>query len=452
MKLNQKITDAHNEVINMSDRSVQDLMADVRAEIHPLFKISEGIAMLDMLSAFAQLVTTQDYVQPELTETLAIKAGRHPVHEKVHDDKFIPNDVYATEQNRFQIITGCNMSGKSTYIRSIALMTIMAQIGCFVPAQYASFPIMHQTFARISSDDSTEANISTFASEMREVAFILRNIEPRSLVIIDELGRGTSTADGLAIALAVAEALIDSRALVWFVTHFRELSRILQHRTGVVNLHLAVDISDPTSRIKMLYRISDGWEEGSLHGLALARVAGLPENVINVGTQVSQSLNERLEQRKKNQKITAVAKRRRLVLSLREQLLQAKDGNMEPEALRYWLKRLQDEFAVRMAAIDAEAADAAISERGGETPSTVIEGYGNSGSSEVDQMGGIEEAVVTQSLGSGTKRPVSAFSIRSNSAEEHTSINGSDLVTIRKIKQEPYSDNAEDQSSFPSTT
>lgn len=134
------------------------------------------------------------------------------------------------------------MSGKSTYIRSIALMAVMAQIGSFVPAEYASFPILHQLFARVSVDDNIEANVSTFAAEMRETAFILRNIDRRSMAIIDELGRGTSTRDGLAIALAIAEALVESRALVWFATHFRDLATIMAERNGVISLHLAVEV------------------------------------------------------------------------------------------------------------------------------------------------------------------------------------------------------------------
>ncbi len=369
VKLNQKITDAHNEVVNMSDRSIQDLIDDVRTEIHPLFKISESIAMLDMIASFAQLVTTQDYVKPELTDTLAIKAGRHPIRDKIQCEKYVPNDVYSTQQHRFQIITGCNMSGKSTYIRTIALMSIMAQIGCFVPAQYASFPISHQLFARVSTDDSIEANVSTFAAEMQEIAFILRNIDRRSLVIIDELGRGTSTTDGLAIAIAIAEALIESRAYVWYVTHFRDLARILAERAGVVNLHLAVDIAADSSRMKMLYKISDGYEEEKFYGLALARVVDLPEEVITTATKVSQALHQRNEARKSNAKILSVARRRKLVLSLREQLIQAKNGKMEGEELRPWLMRLQDEFLVRMAAIDAEAATALAAEEAQTTKS-----------------------------------------------------------------------------------
>jgi DNA mismatch repair protein MSH4 len=355
VKLNQKITDAHNEVVNMSDRTIQDLIEEVRSKIHPLFKISEGIAMLDMIAAFAQLVTTQEYSKPEIIPTIAIKAGRHPVREKIQHDRYVPNDVYADSSSCFQIITGCNMSGKSTYIRSIALMVVMAQVGCFVPAQYASFPITHSLFARVSTDDNIEANVSTFASEMRETAFILRNMERRSLIIIDELGRGTSTTDGLAIAIAIAESLIESGAYVWFVTHFRDLPRILAERAGVVNLHLRVDISADASRMKMLYKIGDGYEEEKFYGLALARVVNLPEQVMDMATAVSKSLNERNEARKSNAKALAVARKRKLVLTLKEQLMHAKRGNMSPENLRKWLQKLQEEFLVRMSAMNEEA-------------------------------------------------------------------------------------------------
>lgn len=127
------------------------------------------------------------------------------------------------------------MSGKSTYIRSIALMSVMAQVGCFVPAQYASFPMIHQLFARVSMDDSIEANVSTFASEMRETAFILRNIDSKSLVIVDELGRGTSSRDGLAIALSISEALVETKALVWFATHFTDLGELLHGDRSSLN-------------------------------------------------------------------------------------------------------------------------------------------------------------------------------------------------------------------------
>ncbi|KAL8640677.1 MAG: hypothetical protein Q9226_008720, partial [Calogaya cf. arnoldii] len=354
LKLNQKIADSHYEVLQMSDASVQELIDRIREDIAPLFKTCEAIALLDMIASFAQLVTVQDYCRPELTDTLAIKSGRHSIREKIHTEKFVPNDAYATQQSRFQIITGCNMSGKSTYIRSLALMTVMAQIGCFVPAAYASFPIRHQMFARISTDDSIEANVSTFASEMRETAFILRNIDKRSMVIVDELGRGTSTRDGLTIAIAIAEALIESRALVWFATHFRELAHILSERSGVVNLHLAVDMSETNDKMTMLYRITNGWVQETHYGIAMAKIAGLPADVIQVAEEVSWTLARNTERQKKNSKTIALARRRKLILGLREQLKQAQDGNMQGRVLGMWLSKLQDEFVRRMAAIDEE--------------------------------------------------------------------------------------------------
>lgn len=358
LKWNQKIQDSHHEVLQMSDRSIQELIENLRAEIAPLFKISDAIALLDVTASFAQLVTTQDYCRPELTETLAIKGGRHPIREKIYTEKYIPNDAYATQQSRFQIITGCNMSGKSTYIRSIALMAVMAQCGSFVPASYSSFPIFHQLFARVSMDDSIEANVSTFAAEMRETAFILRNVDRRSMVIIDELGRGTSTRDGLCIAIAVAEALVESRALVWFATHFRDLAKILAERNGVVNLHLAVDMGQ-VDRMTMLYKVADGAVEEEHYGLALAKVINLPPEVIRVAEEVSKKLNANLEKRKKTSKTILLARRRKLILSLREQLLQAREGKMQGKVLAIWMQKLQDEFVNRMAALQADVAAAA---------------------------------------------------------------------------------------------
>ncbi|KAK3065694.1 MutS protein msh4, partial [Teratosphaeriaceae sp. CCFEE 6253] len=298
MKRNQKIADAHSEVLIMSDQSIQALVDAVREHMSTLFKICEGIAMLDMLASFAQVVTSRDYVRPSITETLAIRAGRHPIREKIHSAKYIPNDVYATQQTRFQIITGCNMSGKSTYIRSIALMAVMAQVGSFVPAQYAAFPIMRQLFARVSMDDNIEANVSTFAAEMRETASILRNIHKDSVAIIDELGRGTSTRDGLAIALAIAEALVESRALVWFATHFRDLANIMAERNGVVNLHLAVDMSEQ-DKMEMLYRISSGAVQEVHYGLQLAKVIPLPPDVIEHAELVARTLERQVQKQKK---------------------------------------------------------------------------------------------------------------------------------------------------------
>jgi DNA mismatch repair protein MSH4 len=375
LKRNQKISDAHTEVILMSDKAVQALIADVRQHMGSLFRICEGIAMLDMLASFAHLVTTQDYVRPQLSDTLAIKAGRHPIRETIQEAKYIPNDVYATQQKRFQIVTGCNMSGKSTYIRSVALMQVMAQVGSFVPAQYASFPIIRQLFARISLDDNIEANVSTFAAEMREAAFIMRNINGQSMAIVDELGRGTSTRDGLAIAIAIAEALIESRALVWFVTHFRDLAKILAERNGVVNLHLAVDNSED-DKMEMLYRVSSGAVQDEHYGLKLARVMPLPPDVIEHAELVSATLDQAMRKKKSERASLGivVARKRRLLLNLKEHLTQAKNGSMDDEDLTQWLKDLQREFIVRMSALEEEERALRLSPDGGDDDGTTSQG------------------------------------------------------------------------------
>lgn len=286
-----------------------------------------------------------------------VKSGRHPIREKVQQTKFIPNDIYATQQSRFQIITGCNMSGKSTYIRSIALMSIMAQIGSFVPAQYATFPIQHQIFARVSTDDSIEANISTFAAEMREMAFILHNIDRRSIAIIDELGRGTSTRDGLAIALAIAEALRNRKALVWFVTHFTDLATILSERNGVINLHLKVEFQGEAI-MKTLYKLGSGIAREPHQGLTIARIVPFPAAVIEHANQVSHVLGQRAKNKKRTSIRVAYERKRKLILNLREHLLQAQSGSLNGEVLRAWIKDLQNEFVRRMTAVDEEVSRA----------------------------------------------------------------------------------------------
>ncbi|EUC33202.1 hypothetical protein COCCADRAFT_36960 [Bipolaris zeicola 26-R-13] len=345
MKRNQKA----------GDKAVGDLTEQVRSHMSILFKVCEAVAMLDMVGAFAHLVTVNNYTQPQLTDTFAIESGRHPIKEKIMQTKFIPNDAYATQQTRFQIITGCNMSGKSTYIRSLALMTIMAQIGCYVPANYASFPILHQLFARIGTDDIIENNVSTFAAEMREIAFIMRNVDQRSLIIVDELGRGTSTRDGLAIALAIAEALLSSKALVWFATHFKDLATIMSERAGVLNLHLAVDIQDEHS-MTMLYKATQGVAKEVHYGLALARVVPLPPGIVEHATNVARKIELHAIRNKKASETVLKEKRRKLILNLKEHLVQAYNGVLEGEVLSAWLSELQKEFVNRMTALEAKAA------------------------------------------------------------------------------------------------
>lgn len=247
------------------------------------------------------------------------------------------------------------MSGKSTYIRSIALLQIMAQIGCFVPAEYASMPIIHHIFARVSMDDSIESNLSTFSMEMRDMAFILRNIDDKSLAIIDELGRGTSTRDGLAIAIAMAEAMIQSKASVWFATHFLDLAQVLADRPGVLNLHLASKntvAENGLPQVTMLYKIDQGPLKDTEHyGIALAQAVGLPKQITDMAREVASKLRQTRAANQQQSVTRKLLHRRRLILNLHEALVQARDSGSE-EALPGYLKTLQEEFIMRMEEIE----------------------------------------------------------------------------------------------------
>ncbi|KAI1821253.1 muts domain V-domain-containing protein [Xylaria intraflava] len=351
VQLNNRITDSHNEAVMLSDDVIQRLLDRIREYVPDLFRICEGIALLDMIASFAQSATTRDYIRPEISDTLALKGGRHPICERVNPERFVPNDVYANEQHRFQIITGCNMSGKSTYIRMIALMQVMAQIGSFVPAQYAAFPMIQQLFVRMSTDDSIEANMSTFSLEMREMAFILSNINDKSLAIIDELGRGTSSRDGLAIALAISEALIQSKSMVWFATHFEELAKVLGPRPGVLNLHLETDVSplsENQAKMTMLYKIKTGPVQEKNYGINLARAMGFPEQFIQVAQEVSKGLAESTERKKNSSEARRLIRQRKLILDLSSMLTQLRHSEMDDAAMGSYLIRLQDEFVLRM--------------------------------------------------------------------------------------------------------
>ncbi|KAI1356344.1 DNA mismatch repair protein Msh4 [Xylaria sp. FL0043] len=351
VQLNNRITDSHNEAVMLSEKIIQQLLDKIREHVPELFRVCEGIALLDMVASFAHSATARDYVRPEISDTLALKSARNPICERVNPDRFIPNDVYANDQHRFQIISGCNMSGKSTYIRMVALMQVMAQIGSFVPAQYAAFPIFQQLFVRLSTDDNIEANMSTFSLEMREMAFILRNINNKSLAIIDELGRGTSSRDGLAIALAISEALIQSGSMVWFATHFQELTKILGSRPGVLNLHLETDVSHSSEhhpRMTMLYKIKSGSFQEKSYGLNLARAMGFPESFIKVAQDVSQTLTETMERRKDASESRRLIRQRKVILNLNSMLKQLMESEMDDAALRSYLRHLQDEFVLQM--------------------------------------------------------------------------------------------------------
>lgn len=202
--------------------------------------------------------------------------------------------------------------------------------------------------------------MSTFSVEMRDMAFVLRNINDKSLAIIDELGRGTSTRDGLAIAIAMAEALVQSNALVFFATHFGELAHVLEDRPGVLNLHLTTETTvaeDNIPKMTMLYKVGSGPVQEQNYGINLARAIGFPERFLDLAEDVTDSLKQAAEAKRQSSESRRLARRRKLVLNLHETLQQAYDSDMDEETLRSYLQRLQREFISRMEEIEGGGAE-----------------------------------------------------------------------------------------------
>ncbi|OBZ86475.1 MutS 4 [Choanephora cucurbitarum] len=262
LQKNFRIHESLTEVYLMSDQIVTELLKVFRDNINVLYKASEAIALLDMLTALAACNVSSDYVRPEFSNTIAIKAGRHPILSQILSFPLVPNDTFASLSSSFQFITGPNMSGKSTYLRQVALLTIMAHIGSFVPAEYACFRLTDQLLSRLANDNSfSDIGTSSFMSEMRETAYLLQHVTDRSLVIIDELGRSTSPNDALCIAAAVCEDLVLTKAFCFFATHLHQLTRTLDVYPNVVNLQFKVNVTktkDSDYTVDYQYKIEDG--------------------------------------------------------------------------------------------------------------------------------------------------------------------------------------------------
>jgi len=257
--------------------------------------VADLIAHLDVFQSLANVAVEQDYVRPHLDdgEVIDIREGRHPVVEKILRSKFVPNSTRLESQvessQRYIILTGANMAGKSTLIRQVALVSIMAQIGSFVPAQSAQIGVVDQIHTRIGAADDLAAGLSTFMVEMVETASILNNLTDRSLVILDEVGRGTSTYDGVAIAWAVSEYLLNhARAKVLFATHYLELTQLVESYPEVANWHMGVVVT--SDKVSFLYRLKEGASDQS-YGIQVAQTAGLPKSVTDRAREILHQLH-----------------------------------------------------------------------------------------------------------------------------------------------------------------
>src|SRR5580693_985243 len=286
----RKILAADERILEIERQLFIDIRSGVAANAARLRRTAAAVAQMDVLTAFAKLAADRGYSRPEFNSTgeLLIVGGRHPVIEELlrqRGERFVPNDLcFEPGRQQLLLITGPNMGGKSTYLRQSALIVLMAQIGSFVPARQAKLPITDRIFTRIGASDNLARGRSTFLVEMSEVATILNHATPASLVLLDEVGRGTSTFDGLSIAWAVVENLKKhTRARTLFATHYHELTELADLLTGVQNVH--VSVRETPNEIIFLRRVEPGSADKS-YGIEVARLAGLPRSVIERAREV----------------------------------------------------------------------------------------------------------------------------------------------------------------------
>ncbi len=309
--LENQILGAEEKVVNLEYNVFVEVRSKIEAQIERLQKSAGVVAMLDGLCSFATVAEDMNYVRPQVDNSgvIDIKDGRHPVIEKIlPSGSFVQNDTYLDKnENRLSIITGPNMAGKSTYMRQVALITLMAQVGSFVPASYARIGIVDKIFTRVGASDDLSMGQSTFMVEMMEVAQILKEATSNSLVILDEIGRGTSTYDGLSIAWAVAEYISDTEkcgAKTLFATHYHELTDLENKLDGVKNYSIAV--KEKGEDIIFLRKIVKGGTDES-YGVHVAKLAGVPQVVTKRANEILKSIekknvlnNKKLEKQDKN--------------------------------------------------------------------------------------------------------------------------------------------------------
>jgi len=302
--ITEELKSAENKILGAKDKALSleaEIFSEVRDFLSTLLvsvqKTAGAVAAIDVLASYATVAIKNQYVKPDIAidGVIDIKAGRHPVVElMLKDEMFVPNDVYIDNKaNRMSIITGPNMSGKSTYMRQTAIITLMAQIGSYVPANSAKISVVDKIFTRVGASDDLTAGQSTFMVEMSEVSDILKNATPNSLVILDEVGRGTSTFDGLSIARAVAEHICTSKKLgckTLFATHYHELVELENSLEGVKNYSIAVKKNGDT--IRFLRKIVPGGVDES-YGIDVAKLAGLPSKVVSRARELLAEMEEK---------------------------------------------------------------------------------------------------------------------------------------------------------------
>ncbi len=289
------VFNAEDEIKEVERSLFLEVCERLSLQVEQMLKTARVLAHLDVLSSLADVAASQGYVRPEIVEgdILEIRGGRHPVVEQsLGGNRFVPNDTIFESGERIRILTGPNMSGKSTFLRQVALIVLLAQMGSFVPAESATIGLVDRIFTRIGAQDEIHAGQSTFMVEMVETANILNHATPLSLLILDEIGRGTSTYDGVSIAWAVIEYLHnhpDKRAKTLFATHYHELTELPDLLPGIRNYKVVV--SESAGKVVFQYKITAGGADKS-YGIHVAQIAGMPPTVTIRANEILQKLEK----------------------------------------------------------------------------------------------------------------------------------------------------------------
>jgi DNA mismatch repair protein MutS len=287
----EKILGAEEKILALETQLFNDLVISLMDYIQPIQLNASLVARIDCLLSFAQCATQNNYVKPEVSNDLVlnITEGRHPVIEKLlpAGEQYVSNDIYLDDQTQqIIVITGPNMSGKSAVLRQTALIVILAQIGCYVPAKHAQIGLIDKVFTRVGASDNINSGESTFMVEMNETASILNNLSNRSLILLDEIGRGTSTYDGISIAWSIAEFIHEHKqfkAKTLFATHYHELNEMADRFKRIKNYN--VSVKELENKVLFLRKLTPGGSEHSF-GIHVARMAGMPKLVLERANQI----------------------------------------------------------------------------------------------------------------------------------------------------------------------
>ncbi|KAF2313105.1 hypothetical protein GH714_009287 [Hevea brasiliensis] len=342
--LNVRNKSAAEECYIRTEVCLEALLDAIREHVSTLALLAEVLCLLDMIvNSFAHVISTKlvdRYSRPEFTNNgpFAIEAGRHPVLESIHND-FVPNNLFISEASNMVIVMGPNMSGKSTYLQQVCLIVILAHIGCYVPARFSTIRVV-DIFTRMGSVDNLESNSSTFMTEMKETAFVMQNVSQRSLIIMDELGRATSSSDGFAIAWSCCEHLLSLKAYTIFATHMENLSELATIYPSVKLLHF--DVAVKNNRLDFKFQLKDGPRHVPHYGLLLAEVAGLPSSVIETARSITSKIKEKeIKQMEVN---CQLYHQLQMLYRVAQRLICLKYSSQDEESIRQALHNLKENY------------------------------------------------------------------------------------------------------------